>query len=360
MAQVTEAQPRPKSAPWQRRNPRNTLLVALSSVLPILISIAITMGLGLDGAIGLIVVFVPLQLLASISVGHILYKKRGRQDSALMVFTIFFSTLVAVLLISVLVSVFQQGAQMMSFSFISQNNTYITPTTSLDYGGLGHAVLGSLAVVGFTTLVTVPLGIGVAIYLTESRSKTIPIVRSLIQSMSGLPSVVAGLFIYSALIVTGISHQIGVTGSMALIPLMLPTVARVCEEALRLVPGELRSAALGLGAPSYRMFLQVVLPAARSGIITAILLGIARVIGETAPLLLTVNTASNTNLNIFNGPIATLPTYLFQNLSFSTDNSIQRAWGAALVVLFLVLIIFTLARVVGGDKKIAKPKKRNK
>lgn len=358
MAQVTTAQPRPKTAPWQRRNPRNMVLVALASVLPSLLAIAITMGLSLDGAIGLIAVFVPLQLLASVSVGHLLYKKRGRQDAALMVFTIFFSTLVAILLISVLVSVFQQGSEMMRWSFVSQNNTYITPTTSLDYGGLGHAILGSLAVVGFTTLITVPLGIGVAIYLTESRSISIPIVRSLIQSMSGLPSVVAGLFIYSALIVTGVSHQIGLTGSLALIPLMLPTVARVCEEALRLVPGDLRWAALGLGAPNYKMFMQVVLPAARSGIITAVLLGIARVIGETAPLLLTVNASSTTSVNIFDGPMATLPTYLFQNLSFSTDNSIQRAWGAALVVLFLVLIIFTLARVVGGDKKIAKPKKR--
>ena len=176
--------------------------------------------------------------------------------------------------------------------------------------------------------------------------------------MSGLPSVVSGLFIYSALIVTHFSEQTGLTGSLALMPLMLPTVARVCEEALRLVPADLRSAALGLGAPNYRMFLQVVLPAARSGIITAVLLGVARIIGETAPLLLTVNPTAATNLNIFGGQIETIPTYLFGNLSLSTDYSVQRAWGAALVVLFLVLIIFTAARAIGGDKKISKPKRK--
>jgi phosphate transport system permease protein len=358
MAQVTQALPRPKQAPWQRRNLKNIVLITLASVLPSLLAIAITVAFSIDGAIGLVAVFLPIQILATVAVGQYLYKKRGRQDAVLMIFTIFFSTLVVVLLTSVLVSVFQRGAAMMRLSFISQNATYISSTTSLDYGGLGHAMLGSLAIVGFTTLVTVPLGVGVAIYLTESRSGSRGIVRSLIQSMSGLPSVVSGMFIYSALIVTGVSHQIGLTGSLALIPLMLPTVARVCEEALRLVPGDLRSAALGLGAPSYRMFLQVVLPAARTGIITAVLLGVARVIGETAPLLLTVNAAANTNLNIFDGPIETLPTFLFRNLSYGTDNSIQRAWGAALVVLFLVLIIFTLARTVGGDKKVAKPKKR--
>lgn len=357
MAQVI-AKPRPDNAPWQRRNSKNTLLVTLASVLPAVIAALATVLLHIDGAIGLLIIFVPLQLIASMVVGTYLYKKRGRQDAGLIVFTVFFSVLVAVLLSSVLASVFQAGLRMMRWSFIYQNATYISPTTNLDYGGLGHAILGSLMIVGFTTLVTVPLGIGVAIYLTESRASGRNFIRSLIQSMSGLPSVVCGLFIYSALIVTHWSGQSGITGSLALMPLMLPTVARVCEEALRLVPSDLRSAALGLGAPNYRMFLQVVLPAARSGIITAVLLGIARIIGETAPLLLTVNPAAGTNLNIFAGQIETIPTYLFGNLSLSTDYSVQRAWGAALVVLFLVLIIFTIARAIGGDKKIAKPKKR--
>ena len=358
MAQVITAKPRPTSAPWKRRNSRNILLVTLASVLPALISAAVTVLLGIDGAIGLLVLFVPLQLIASVGIGGYLFKKRGRQDAALIVFTIFFTVLVAVLLSSVLVSVFEAGLRMMRWSFISQNATYISPTTSLDYGGLGHAVLGSILVVGFTTIVTVPLGIGVAIYLTESRAKGRNFIRSLIQSMSGLPSVVSGLFIYSALIVTHWSGQSGITGSLALMPLMLPTVARVCEEALRLVPSDLRSAALGLGAPNYRMFLQVVLPAAKSGIITAVLLGVARIIGETAPLLLTVYPSAGPNLNRFSGQSETLPTYLFGNLSLSTDYSVQRAWGAALVVLFLVLIIFTLTRAIGGNKQLKTPKKR--
>lgn len=358
MASMITAKPRPNGAPWKQRNWKNIWLMVLASTIPALVAIIATVSLNLSGAIGLLIIFLPLQIISGLAVGQYLFKKRGRQDAVLMIFTVFFSILVAVLLASVLVSVFQAGSSMMRWSFLTQNATYITSTTSLDYGGLGHAILGTLAVVGFTTLVTVPLGLGAAIFLTESRVRGRNVLRSLIQSMSGLPSVVAGLFIFSALIVTHVSGESGITGSLALMPLMLPTVARVCEEALRLVPTELRSAALGLGAPNYRMFLQVVLPAARSGIMTAVLLGVARIIGETAPLLLTVNPSAGTNVNIFNGQMETLPSYLFGNLALSTDYSIQRAWGAAMVVLFLVLIIFTLARVLGGDRKGAKSKRR--
>jgi phosphate transport system permease protein len=164
--------------------------------------------------------------------------------------------------------------------------------------------------------------------------------------MSGLPSVVAGLFVYSMLIVNGFTQYAGWAGSIALIPLMLPTVARVTEEALRLVPVELRNGALALGAPAWRAFLQVTLPAARTGILTAVLLGLARVIGETAPLLLTTMTSNVTNVNIFQGPIATLPTYIYTFITNGFDSSIQRAWGAALVIMILVAILFTSARLV--------------
>jgi phosphate transport system permease protein len=163
--------------------------------------------------------------------------------------------------------------------------------------------------------------------------------------------VVAGLFVYSALIASGITQYAGWAGSLALLPLMLPTVARIAEEALRLVPAEYRNGALALGAPAYRAFLQVTLPAAKTGIITAVLLGIARIIGETAPLLLTTFAANNTSFNLFSGSMSSLPTYLYQYISNGNDTSTQRAWGAALVVLILVGILFTVARVFGRAKK---------
>jgi phosphate transport system permease protein len=274
-------------------------------------------------------------------------------DGALGLGSILLSAFVLALLASLVWSVLSLGAKAMSWQFISQNNVYITPTTSLDYGGVGHAILGTLMIVGVSTLVTVPLGVLVAVYLTETREKPRGIVRTLVQAMSGLPSVVAGLFIYSALIVGLRLGYAGWLGSLALIPLMLPTVARVAEEALRLVPQDLRNGALALGAPAYRAFLMVTLPAAKSGLITAMILGIARVIGETAPLILTVNNTNGTTVDP-SQPMASLPTYIFQFIANTNDTSVQRAWGAALMVLILVAILFTAARLVGRPKKAKK------
>jgi phosphate transport system permease protein len=152
---------------------------------------------------------------------------------------------------------------------------------------------------------------------------------------------------------TGLERS-GLTGAMALFPLMLPTVARVAEESLRLVPADLRMAALALGAPNYKAFFQVVLPAAKSGVITALLLGLARVVGETAPLILTINMNNTTNLNPFSGPIASLPTYVYSFLGSTYSSSQMRAWGAALVLLILVAILFGSARILGRKKSLTK------
>lgn len=355
---IFSPRPRPEVSPWQVKNPRRTFQLVIASVVPALIALVLTLGLNIDGAIGLLLVFVPLQLLFAGFVGFRIYGRKGVADASLVIFTIFFSTLVGVLLLSVLYSVVTEGAKAISPQFILQNNVYITSTTSLEYGGVGHAVLGTFIIVGLTTLVTVPLGIALAVYLTETYGKARGAVRTLVQAMSGLPSVVAGLFVYAALITTGFTKYAGWLGSLALIPLMLPTVTRVAEEGLRLVPVELRNGALALGAPSYRAFFMVTLPAAKSGIITAVLLGIARIIGETAPLLLTVNYANNTVLNPFDA-MASLPTYIYQNLDSANDTSLQRAWGAAFVVLIMVGIIFTAARMATRPKT-AKSKKVDK
>jgi phosphate transport system permease protein len=168
--------------------------------------------------------------------------------------------------------------------------------------------------------------------------------------MTGLPSIVAGLFIYSLFIITGIFEKTGLTASLALMLLMMPTVARMTEEVLLLVPQELRSAALALGAPKHKAFFQVVLPAARSGIVTAILLGLARIVGETAPLLLLTWVSELTNVNPLAGSMAALPTYIFQWVGVSSALAVQRAWGAALVLLTLVGFIFVLARYFSRQK----------
>ena len=343
---------RPANAePWKRKDRKQVAGVGLAAIVPAAIALAIGSLLGLDATIVVMAIFLPLQIAASAVMGMRIFGRRGIAESMLITFTILLSLLVATLLLSVLWSVISAGAQTLSWTFIGQNNIYISPTTSLEYGGVGHSIIGTILIVGLTTIVTVPFGIAIAVYLTETRGKARGTIRILIQAMSGLPSVVAGLFVYSALIASGITQYAGWAGSLALLPLMLPTVARIAEEALRLVPADYRNGALALGAPAYRAFLQVTLPAAKTGIITAVLLGIARIIGETAPLLLTTFAANNTSFNLFSGSMSSLPTYLYQYISNGNDTSTQRAWGAALVVLILVGILFTAARVFGRAKK---------
>ncbi|NDC19636.1 MAG: ABC transporter permease subunit, partial [Microbacteriaceae bacterium] len=227
--------PRPAVQPWARVNTGRRIQILLASIVPILLTAAVILVTGLDRNVALMGVFLPLQLIAASAVGFRAFGRRGVGDAALIVFVVFFATFVLVLLASVVFSLVSQGAQAMSWGFFTQNNRYVSNTTSLEYGGVGHAIIGTLLVVGLTTVVTVPLGIAMAIYLTQSQSKTKGIIRTLTQAISGLPSVVAGLFILS-IAITLDWQKSGFLGSMALLPLMLPTIARVAEEALRLVP----------------------------------------------------------------------------------------------------------------------------
>jgi phosphate transport system permease protein len=344
---------RPTVQPWRRANLKRQFEIILAVLIPLPLTMLFALLSNFDVNLALIAVFLPLQLIAAGLVGLRAYGKRGIGDAVLVVVTIFFSTFVLVLLLSVLFSVIVEGGRAISWQFFSQNNVYVSPTTSLEYGGVGHAILGTLMVVGLTTLAAVPLGIAMAVYLTQSQSKTRNLVRTFTQALSGLPSVVSGLFILTIIEATQMGRS-GFTGSLALFPLMLPTVARVAEEALRLVPVDLRYAALALGAPNYRAFFQVILPAAKSGLMTALLLGLARVVGETAPLILTMNPNSSTSLNPFDGGMTTLPTYVYNYLASSYQTSQARAWGAALVLLMLVGVLFGLARILSKSKTTKK------
>ena len=281
--------------------------------------------------------------------------KRGAADAVLVLGSLLLALVVFSLLLSVLWSVIVTGSAAITPEFIIQNNRYISTTTSLDYGGVGHAIIGTLELVLIATAGALPLGLAIAVYLTQSQSKLRNMVRSITQALAGLPSVVSGLFVLSIISFLD-APKSGIYGALALFPLMLPTVARVAEEALRLVPADLRLAALGLGAPNYRAFFQVILPAAKTGIITALLLGLARVVGETAPLILTIQANDGTNVNPFEGGIATLPTYIYGFISTGYASSITRAWGASLVLLIIVGILFVTARLLSGDKKKKKSK----
>lgn len=348
---------RPKDAqPWVKLSSKTRYGSLAAIVAPSVIFLAILALTGIDFMAGLVTIFLPMQLLFGAAAGFYSRGKRGVSDGLLLVTTLFLSAFVMVLLASVVWSVIQQGFVALSPQFILQNNVYVSGKTGLEIGGAGHAILGTLITVGISTLVTVPLGVATAVYLTETRDRSRGIVRTLLQAMSALPSVVAGLFIYSVFIISGWSGYSGLMGALALIPLMLPTVSRVAEESLRLVPRELRDGALALGAPAYRAFFMVTLPAAKSGIVTAVLLGIARIIGETAPLLLTMALANGTNVNALEGGMTTLPSYIFNFIALGDPIAIARAWGAALVLLIVVAIVFGAARAASSPKSAAKKK----
>jgi phosphate transport system permease protein len=344
---------RPKNAePWKQISLSGIVTIVLASTVPIAAGL-LAMVLGLRFELALLFVFLPVQLLLGVLAGRRFSGKRGQADALLQVLVVFFGMTVVVLLVSVVWSVIERGSAALSWQFITQNNVYISGQTSLEYGGLGHAIVGTLLIVLLSTVVTVPLGIATAVYLTETTGKTRSTIRTLIQALSGLPSIVAGLFIYAMFIASGLTQYVGWAGSLALIPLMLPTVTRVAEESLLLVPQELRNGALALGSSAWKAFWLVTMPAAKSGLITAVLLGVARIIGETAPLLVTTFAANNTNWNLFEGSIASLPTYLYTFIASNFDTAVQRAWGAALVILMLVAILFIAARVL-TRKKTAK------
>ena len=345
-----------KSTPWTSVSTKTKLTLIVASLIPGIVFLYLLIAADMDFMAGLILVFLPLQLVSSSLAGILILGRRGILDGMMITTTLFLGSFVFVLLMSVMWAVIEIGFAALSPQFIYQNDVYVTPTTGLEIGGVGHAILGTLLVVGLSTIVTVPLALATAVYLTETRGKSRGLIRTLLQAMSGLPSVVSGLFIYSMLIVSGITAYAGWVGSLALIPLMLPTVSRVAEEALRLVPAELRNGALGLGASAWSAFSMVTLPAAKSGLVTAVLLGVARIVGETAPLLLTTTLANKTNLNLLEGGISTLPTYLYGYVSLGYDTSIQRAWGAALVILILVGILFIAARVASSPKSAKKRK----
>jgi len=220
----------------------------------------------------------------------------------------------------------------------------------LSKGGLLHAIIGTLYLILIATIISLPLSILTALYLTEIKGRAATLIQFLIQAMSGVPSVVAGVFIYAALLLT--THLRGSTfiGALPLAILMIPTVTRTAQEVLNLVPNELREAGLALGATQWRTVMTIVVPAARSGLITATILGIARIAGETAPLLFTLGTTDKVNWNPFVGGQNALPYYVWSGLRDGTEGGLQRAWSAILVLLILVIALFTTARIFGQRK----------
>lgn len=256
-------------------------------------------------------------------------------------------------LVVVVAFTFKRGAPALAhLNFLTQDLSAAGPLQPLTEGGVLHAVVGTLVMISIALVLTVPVGLVAAVYLSESRSRVSRLVRTIVEAMTALPSVIAGLFVY-ALIITGqraigFGQKSGLAAAVALSVMMLPIVIRAADVVLRLVPGTLKEAAAALGAPRWRVAWHVVMPTSRSGLMTAVILGTARGIGETSPVLLTAGYATAYNWDPFSGPMVSLPLATFSLTRSPEPNQIARGFGAAAVLMLVVLFLFVLARVVGG------------
>jgi phosphate transport system permease protein len=236
-------------------------------------------------------------------------------------------------------------------NFYTHDMAGVVPSAPLDQGGISHALAGTAIEVAIATVIALPLGIGTAVYLTEVGGKLAVVVRTVVEAMTALPDILAGLFVY-ALFIIGLGwDKTGLAVAIALAVTMTPVIARSGEVVLRVVPSGLREASLALGASKWRTVWSVVLPTARAGTATSLILGIARITGETAPLLIVSGSSTFFNDDPTHDPMNSLPLFTFAAIrSGLTGPPVQRAYGAAFVLLIFVLILFVAARFIARDK----------
>jgi phosphate transport system permease protein len=275
-----------------------------------------------------------------------LYRRRQRTNLIGLTLSMAAMVLGLMALMWILFVLFSNGLAALDISLFTKD----TPAPGSEGGGLRNAIVGSLMIVGLAVLVSTPLGILAGIYLTEygDSSKTAEFTRFVTDIMLSAPSIVLGLFVYAVAVAT-VGNFSGYAGSLALSLIAIPVVMRTTENMLRLVPGSLREAAFALGAPRWKVATMVTLRAAKSGVITGVLLAVARISGETAPLLFTAlsNQFYSTNME---GPMANLPVVIFQFAMSPYENWIDLAWGGALLITLAVLVLNILARVFFREK----------
>ncbi|PKW26665.1 phosphate ABC transporter permease PstA [Phycicoccus duodecadis] len=220
-------------------------------------------------------------------------------------------------------------------------------------GGAVHAIQGTLVQALVTALMSVPVGVLTAVYLVEyGRGRLARVISFMVDILTGVPSIVAGLFIYALWVTTFGFQRVAFAVCLALTLLMIPTIVRSTEEMLKLVPSELREASYALGVPKWKTIMRVVVPTAFSGIVTGILLGLARVMGETAPLIILGPYTKVIATDLFNGLMATLPTMINQDRTEALQPAVDRVWGASLTLILIVFLLNLLGRVIGRFSKV--------
>jgi phosphate transport system permease protein len=275
-----------------------------------------------------------------------LYRRRRQANAIGLSLSMGSMALGLTVLLWILTVLFSNGLSAMDLNMFTNS----TPAPGTDGGGLANAIVGSLLMVGFSVLVSTPIGIFAGVYLAEygDQSKTAELTRFVTDIMLSAPSIVLGLFVYAIAVAT-VGTFSGWAGSLALSLIAVPVVVRTTENMLRLVPGSLREAAFALGAPRWKVATLVTLRAARSGVMTGLLLAIARISGETAPLLFTAlnNQFFNTDMG---KPMANLPVVIFQFAMSPYENWIRLAWAGALLITLAVLLLNIVARVFFREK----------
>ena len=234
---------------------------------------------------------------------------------------------------------------MRHLNFYTDTMAGVGPDAPLTQGGILNAIVGSLIELGIAVAITLPLGVGTAVFMNEIGGRFAKVVRTVVEAMTALPSIVAGLFVYTVWIIALGFPRSGLAGSLAIAVMMLPIIARAADVVLRVVPGSLREASLALGASRWATVRNVVLPTARPGLATALILGVARGIGETSPVLITSGIASFMVAKPFHGVMNSLPLSIFGGARSPEPLMIQRAFGTAGTLLILVLVLFILARL---------------
>jgi phosphate transport system permease protein len=233
-------------------------------------------------------------------------------------------------------------------NFFTQDMSIAGPLSPLSVGGVVHALLGTLWMISIALLITVPLGITCAVYISQVGGPGSGLVRTVVEAMTALPSIVAGLFIFATWVLILGFEKSGFAAALAISTMMLPIIIRSADVVLRVVPGNLKEASEALGAPRWRTIVHVVLPTARSGLVTAVILGTARGIGETSPVLLTAGYTLSLNADPLHGPMVSLPLAVFELVKNPEQSYIDRGFATALLLMVFVVGLFVAARWIGG------------
>jgi phosphate transport system permease protein len=335
--------------PWKATK-RERLIDVSIFILALVSSYLVVAATEMKGKLALFVVFFLAYMLFTASIKGFQLGSAAAKDAIVNSLVAFGAIVTVIPIASILFTVVQKGLPGISLNLFTSDMSMATPTDPLSNGGILHAITGTLALVALALVMSVPIGILTALYLTEIKGRFTAPIRFLVQAMSGVPSIVAGLFILSAILYPITKSFSGFMGALALTILMIPTIARTSEEVLNLIPNDLREAGVALGGTQWRTVAMIVLPAAKSGLITAVILGVARIAGETAPLLLLTGGGDKVNPNAFNGPLGSLPYYIWKSFNAGSPEAITRAWAGLLVLVGLVLVLFTAARYLGSKK----------